>query len=118
METERYKEICNKYGFEEISEYEDNIYIKVDEEKYPEKNDQKKIIRDFLNEDLLSYHSKYVKEIKIDRNKDEESREIINIDKKYKVRYVLTDHNMYRLYLTTTPYSIIFTYMDHVLVSI
>ena len=85
METERYKEICNKYGFEEISEYEDNIYIKVDEEKYPEKNDQKKIIRDFLNEDLLSYHSKYVKEIKIDRNKDEESREIINIDKKYKV---------------------------------
>ena len=118
METERYKEICNKYGFEEISEYEDNIYIKVDEEKYPEKNDQKKIIREFLNEDLLSYHSKYVKEIKIDRSKDVESLSRKSIHIMHKVRYVLTDHNMYRLYFTTTPYSIIFTCMDHVLVSI
>ena len=89
MQKERYQEICDKHGFEEISEYEDNICIKVDQEKHPEKEKHKEIIKKFLKEGILYYYSKYNKEIKVDKSDSVEILKNLKIHKMHKVRYDL-----------------------------
>ena len=87
MEKERYEKICYKYGFDEMFEYQDNMYIKVNKDRFPDKKDRKDAICKFIKEDIWSYHSNFFAETEIDRSDNIKSLTNIKEHKMHKVRF-------------------------------